>query len=84
MTVLSIWNGTDEKEHAIRHLWLEALHDVDQSCEIKDMRKSVLKAKLMTILPTYNDKARELLERVVKRDPTDFEGFSWSNINRET
>jgi len=54
----------------------QALHDVDQSCEIKDMRKSVLKAKLMTILPTYNDKARELLERVVKRDPTDFEAWN--------
>ena len=47
---------------------------MDSSSEIKDMRKSVLKAKLMTILPTYNDKARELLEKVVKRDPTDFEG----------
>ena len=30
----------------------------------------------MTILPAYNDKARELLEKVVKRDPTDFEAWN--------
>ena len=53
--------------------------EIDESNEIKDNRKSVLKAKLMTILPEYNDKARELLERVVKRDPTDFEGMAYQN-----
>ena len=51
--------------------------EIDESNEIKDNRKNVLKAKLMTILPEYNDKARELLERVVKRDPTDFEGIAF-------
>ena len=53
--------------------------EIDESNEIKDNRKSVLKAKLMTILPEYNDKARELLERIVKRDPTDFEGMAYQN-----
>ena len=56
-----------------------AMGEIDESNEIKDNRKSVLKAKLMTILPEYNDKARELLERVVKRDPTDFEGIAYRN-----
>lgn len=66
----------NDRDAAISARIDQALIDVDASNEIKDMRKSVLKAKLMTILPTYNDKARELLEKVVKRDPTDFEAWN--------
>jgi len=52
------------------------LTEIDADENLKDIKKLVLKAKLMTVYPEYSQEAKEMLEKVVKRDPSNFEAWN--------
>jgi len=52
------------------------LIEIDDNENLKEIRKHLLRAKLLTVLPEFNSEAKEILEKVLKRDPANYEAWN--------
>jgi tetratricopeptide (TPR) repeat protein len=68
----SLQTRRNKIEEKIKNLLIE----IDENENLKEIRKHLLRAKLLTVLPEFNSEAKEILERVLKRDPANYEAWN--------